>query len=196
MEKIKKYFLEPHFHFSRIQFNLVTILFISIGLFGGSYLTLKGIGSIFASANSSVSKDSDTDFSQGTLSSTVVSGTGAGAVIQLTGTTGPDGTLYKRAITITNNSVSTLTDYQISLTLDTASLLTAGKMHTNCPDIRFTDSDDVTNISNYWIENCNSASSIIWVKVPSSPGIYYKNYLSLLWQCLSYDPIVYSEYFC
>ncbi len=46
--KLKTYLFTPRFHFSRFQFNLVALLFITVGLIAGSYLTLKGITSIFA----------------------------------------------------------------------------------------------------------------------------------------------------
>ncbi len=87
---------------------------------------------------------------------------------------------YKKQISM-NNPSSTLTDYQVSVTLDTASLISAGKMRSDCGDIRFTDSDGTTPL-NYWLESgCNSINTKLWVKVPSiSAGskiiyIYYGN---------------------
>ena len=89
---------------------------------------------------------------------------------------------YRRAVTIDNSSnASTLTDYQVSITLDTASLIAAGKMQSDCDDIRFTDSNN-TELS-YWIESgCNTTSTKIWIKVPSIPAnatstiyLYYGN---------------------
>jgi hypothetical protein len=75
-----------------------------------------------------------------------------------------------------------LTNYQVLVTLDTASLISAGKMRSDCGDIRFTDSDAQTLLS-YWIESgCNSATTKIWVKVPTIPAsstktiyVYYGN---------------------
>jgi len=88
--------------------------------------------------------------------------------------------LYRKAVNI-SNSGSSLTDYQILVAADTASLISAGRMKADCSDIRFVDSDDATALS-YWIESgCNSASTKIWVKVPSiSSGsktiyMYYGN---------------------
>jgi hypothetical protein len=90
---------------------------------------------------------------------------------------------YRRPITIDNTANSNnLTDYQVLVTLDTASLITAGKMRSDCGDIRFTDSNGTT-LLNYWIESgCNTASTKIWVKVPSIPAnstkaiyVYYGN---------------------
>ncbi|MEM5802085.1 MAG: DUF2341 domain-containing protein [Candidatus Aenigmatarchaeota archaeon] len=88
---------------------------------------------------------------------------------------------FRRLITI-SNSGSALTDYQVLVNLDTASLISAGKMRSDCGDIRFTDSDGTT-LLNYWLESgCNSASTKLWVKVPSIPAsstktiyVYYGN---------------------
>jgi hypothetical protein len=91
-----------------------------------------------------------------------------------------EGWNYRKPITI-SNSGSALTDYQVNVTVDTASLISAGKMRTDCGDIRFTDSDRTTQL-NYWLESgCNTASTKIWVKVPSIAAgsktiyVYYGN---------------------
>jgi hypothetical protein len=78
---------------------------------------------------------------------------------------------YRKALTINNTSNSnSLTDYQVLTTLDTQSLISSGKMRSDCGDIRFTDSDGQTQL-NYWIESgCNTSSTKIWVKVPSIPA--------------------------
>jgi hypothetical protein len=90
---------------------------------------------------------------------------------------------FRRQITINNTSNSNnLTDFQVLITLDTQSLISAGKMRNDCGDIRFTDSDGQT-LLNYWLESgCNTASTKIWVKVPSIPAnssktiyVYYGN---------------------
>jgi hypothetical protein len=91
------------------------------------------------------------------------------------------GWTYRRPITVSNTG-GALTDYQVLVSLDTASLISAGKMRSDCGDIRFTDSDRIS-LLNYWIESpCNSASTKIWVKVPSIPAssskaiyVYYGN---------------------
>ena len=92
------------------------------------------------------------------------------------------GWAYRKPITIDNTANSNnLTDYQVLVTLDTQSLISAGKMQSDCRDIRFADSDGTTLIS-YWIESgCNTASTKIWVKVPLIPAssnktIYLLNY--------------------
>ena len=87
---------------------------------------------------------------------------------------------YRKSITISNTG-STLTDYQILTTIDTASLITALKMRSDCGDIRCTDTDGSV-LLNHWIESgCNTISTKIWVKIPSVPTgtktiyLYYGN---------------------
>jgi len=76
---------------------------------------------------------------------------------------------YKREITITEMSGRNLTDYQIELEIDTKSLISEGKMNSDCSDIRFT--DDSGNSLGYWIESgCNTNKTTIWVKVPLIPA--------------------------
>jgi len=88
---------------------------------------------------------------------------------------------YVRNITIDNSSnASSLTNYQVLITVDTATLISAGKMRSDCGDIRFY--DQANNLS-YWIESgINTSSTKIWVKVPSIPAsstkviqMYYGN---------------------
>jgi hypothetical protein len=89
--------------------------------------------------------------------------------------------LYRVPVTITRSS-TTYTNQQVKIYLDTRSLISAGKMRSDCGDIRVVDSDDATQLP-YWVEpnTCNSQSTIIWVKVPSIPAgsktiyIYYGN---------------------
>ena len=81
---------------------------------------------------------------------------------------------YVRNITIDNSSnSSSLTDYQILITVDTATPISAGKMKSDGGDIRFYDG---TTSLNYWIENgtINTSSTRIWVKIPSIPASFKK----------------------
>jgi len=78
---------------------------------------------------------------------------------------------YRVPITIDNTAnANALSNYQVLVTVDTASLISAGKMRSDGGDIRFTDSDGTTLLS-YWIESgINTATTRIWVKVPSIPA--------------------------
>jgi hypothetical protein len=82
---------------------------------------------------------------------------------------------YRIPIKINNTQNSnTLTDYQVKVVLDTASLISAGKMKPDGSDIRFTDEDGQTQLS-YWIESgINTTKTVIWVKVPSIPALSTK----------------------
>ena len=79
------------------------------------------------------------------------------------------------ALTSDSNTVllmdfeGTLRDYQYQTTVDTASLITAGKMLSDCKDIRIKEGSDGTTDLNYWIEDgtCNTATTRIWIKDPS-----------------------------
>lgn len=79
------------------------------------------------------------------------------------------GYTYRLPVTINNNNTSVLTNHQVRLTFNTQSLVSAGKMLANGNDIRFTDS--LCNNLSYWIESgMNSATTVIWVKVPNIPA--------------------------
>lgn len=76
---------------------------------------------------------------------------------------------YSLPITI-NNSNTANTDVQVKLTLNTAALVTAGKMQASCNDMRFTDS--LCNVLPYWIESgINTANTVVWVKLKSLPNL-------------------------
>jgi hypothetical protein len=87
---------------------------------------------------------------------------------------------YRRQISINNVSSTGLTNYQVSFTINTSELISAGKMRSDCGDIRLYDTDGTTELS-YWVEDgCNSTSTKVWVKVPdiaaNSTKIIYLQY--------------------
>jgi hypothetical protein len=70
---------------------------------------------------------------------------------------------YRRSIAITENSGSTLTDYQVNLNISYVS----SEMKPDFSDLRFTTSDQITPIP-YWIESYTpSVSAAVWVKIPT-----------------------------
>lgn len=77
---------------------------------------------------------------------------------------------YRQTVALTNAG-SNQTDYQVSFTLDTATLITAGKTQSDCDDIRITDING--KLLPHWIQTspttsaCNQATTKIWTKVPS-----------------------------
>lgn len=90
---------------------------------------------------------------------------------------------YRKRIDLTNNTSSDLTDFQVSFTIDTASLITNNKLQNQCQDLRITNHQGQT--IPFWIEEnnpgCNNAATRIWTKVPNLPAdggaiyIYYGN---------------------
>lgn len=89
---------------------------------------------------------------------------------------------YRKSIAISNTG-SLLTNYPVSIIIDTAGLITAipSKMRSDCGDIRFTDIDGSTLLP-YWIESgVNTVSTKIWIKIPSilvgtvTIYLYYNN---------------------
>jgi len=87
---------------------------------------------------------------------------------------------YRRSVVLSSGVA--LSDIQVSFVLNTASLVSAGKMRSDCGDLRVTDSDGATFLP-YWIEEgtCNTSSTRVWVRVPSVPSgskvlyVYYGN---------------------
>lgn len=95
-----------------------------------------------------------------------------------------DSWTYRQRVDITGVGSTDLTDFQVSIDIGTSALIAAGKMKTDCSDIRFTDGSG--NILPYWIEEnnpgCNQITDTkIWIKVPSLPSsgapiyLYYGN---------------------
>ena len=88
---------------------------------------------------------------------------------------------YRRKITITEQSGSDLTDYQVLIELNSTNF-DFSHAQTNGEDIRFTDADG--NLLDYWIEEWDALNETakVWVKVPSIPAndtaeiyMYYGN---------------------
>jgi hypothetical protein len=84
------------------------------------------------------------------------------------------GWLYRQGVPITNTGAE-LTDYQVAVTIDTAQLISDGKMQSDCGDVRFAgksgkelpywmEFDDI-NFNSY----CNSTSTKFWVKIDRVP---------------------------
>ncbi len=87
---------------------------------------------------------------------------------------------YKRSLTVTNQSALTYVGMQVKLSINTAAIVSAGKMNAAGNDIRFTDAS--CNLLPYWIESgMNTSNTVIWIKTTSlSPGastvfMYYGN---------------------
>ena len=90
---------------------------------------------------------------------------------------------YRSPVTVTNPGGTTLSDFQVKVTLSTGNF-DFTRVLNDGSDIRLTASDGTTLIP-FWIEPDNwnyPTSVVIWVKVPSIPGsgaetvyLYYGN---------------------
>lgn len=88
---------------------------------------------------------------------------------------------YRKSVNITNSSGSALTDFQVSISIGTSANIAAGKMKSDCSDIRITDTNG--KLLPHWIEGpCNSTTeATVWTKVPNIPTsggtvyVYYGN---------------------
>lgn len=74
-----------------------------------------------------------------------------------------------QTIVLTNPNASILTNYQVKLTINTQSLISATQMNINGNDIRFADGS-CTSMPYYIEAGINTATTAIWVKVPSIPA--------------------------
>ncbi|MDK2849806.1 MAG: hypothetical protein PWR32_473, partial [Candidatus Woesearchaeota archaeon] len=93
----------------------------------------------------------------------------------------PDCWKYRKELNI--SSSSTLTDYQVRLSLNLSQEKSSGKVSDNCKDLRFTylNSSSQEQTIAFWVEDCGSAfeNSTIWIKVPeinSAGSIVYMYY--------------------
>lgn len=75
---------------------------------------------------------------------------------------------YRKKIPITYTGSENLTEYQVLVEdLDTATLVTAGKLQSDCDDLRFTSRTGI--VFDYYIvpKTCNTSATDIWVKTDS-----------------------------
>jgi hypothetical protein len=84
---------------------------------------------------------------------------------------------YKQGITITENSNTLLTNYQLKLIVNTQALISAGYMKADGSDIRFAKNcSSAPVLYNYWIDSgLNTSNTLIWVKVDSLQANQTKN---------------------
>ncbi|MBK5285954.1 MAG: DUF2341 domain-containing protein, partial [Bacteroidia bacterium] len=82
----------------------------------------------------------------------------------------PTGWQHVMPVAVTENSGSTLVNYQLHLTINTQALIANLQMNSNGDDIRFKGNCLGTNL-NYWIESgINTASTSIWVEIDTLPA--------------------------
>lgn len=101
-----------------------------------------------------------------TITSVLPSSGAAGTQITISGTQFNTIPGIIRTVSIKNPTAANLTNYQVPLTIDTATPIAAGNMLSSGGDIRFT---DVTGTQlPYWVESgLNTTTTRIWIKVPT-----------------------------
>ncbi len=96
---------------------------------------------------------------------------------------GVAGRSYRMPLVIDNTANgSTLSNFQIKFTIDTAALIGAGKLRADAGDLLFLDNDELTALP-HWIESgVNTATTIVWVRLSTLSGgstrtiyMYYGN---------------------
>lgn len=79
---------------------------------------------------------------------------------------------YRAPVAVTNPGSSSLSNFQVDFTLDTAALIAAGKMQADCADLRVTLSSG--DILPHWIETgdagCGESATRIWTRVTNIPA--------------------------
>lgn len=84
---------------------------------------------------------------------------------------------YRNEVQITG-ILSDLTDYQVNITMDTATLISEGKMADGCTDVRAMHEEMQLEI---WVQDCDSSETTIWTKMNLTSGqeetiyVYYGN---------------------
>ncbi len=73
---------------------------------------------------------------------------------------------YREGIIVTNSTGATVSNIQKSFALNTSTLISAGKLQSNCQDLRFTN-EGGKNLSYYIDSGCNTTSTKVWVMIDS-----------------------------
>jgi len=81
---------------------------------------------------------------------------------------------YSRPFNVTEQDGVYLSNLTINFSIDTATLISAGKMQNDCGDIRILDKDN--NRVKQRIENCNTANTIIYIGRINLPATTTNNY--------------------
>jgi len=159
--------------YSKTYLQVFGLICLTIGFVLGVYVGLTRVifPLIFATVQSQVAKDTDTDFNQGSFSSTEVSGSGTAAVVQLESGGGADwynaNWLYRKKITIDHTKVDTdLTNFPVLVSLSSDSDL-ASDVQDDGDDILFADSSG--SKLDHEIEKFDDSTGelVAWVRIPS-----------------------------
>jgi hypothetical protein len=88
------------------------------------------------------------------------------SILAIIGKAQPIGWNFAVPIAVTENSGSTIVNYQMRLTINTQQYISANLMQANGEDIRFGKDCAGNTLYNYWIESgINTTNTVIWVKI-------------------------------
>lgn len=173
---------------------------LAAGFFGG-VLVAAAAGGVTQALDRTWTTDAD--FNAGTSVDVVVAGDVLSLAVDGVGV--PDASIdwwdatwgQRRCIEITNNEATPLTEYQIALSVDTATPIVGGRMDANGDDLRFISSDGSTELD-YWIEGpINDLATSIWLQTDTLlPGasticMYFDNVVAPA-QSDIYAPFTYT----
>ena len=145
---------------------------------------IAGAGSVHALTTTWTS---DADFAAGTAVDIDIAANSLS--LALDGVGAPDSSIgwwdpawgQRRCLDITNNEAVALTEFQVAISIDTATPIAGGRMSPTGDDIRFIAADGVTELD-HWIEGpIDDAATSIWVQTDTlPPGLstvctYYDN---------------------
>lgn len=82
---------------------------------------------------------------------------------------------YQRPINMTENSGINIFNYTINFTLDTQTIIAAGKMNSNCSDIRLLEND--TFVKDFSVEKCNTTATEFVYKTNISASAFEQDYI-------------------
>ncbi|HPD45158.1 MAG TPA: DUF2341 domain-containing protein, partial [Candidatus Woesebacteria bacterium] len=74
--------------------------------------------------------------------------------------------MYRKSIGISNASGTNQSNFRVNLSIGTSSLIAAGKMKSDCTDVRLTDIQG--KLLPHWVQTgtCNTDATVIWTKIP------------------------------
>jgi hypothetical protein len=74
---------------------------------------------------------------------------------------------FKKPVEVTERSNTSLSNYSVELEVDTASLISSGKMESDCSDLRFANKWENDTVE-HWIQSgCDTDSTDVYLEVPS-----------------------------
>jgi uncharacterized membrane protein/HEPN domain-containing protein len=74
---------------------------------------------------------------------------------------------FKKPVEVTERSNTSLSNYSVELEVDTASLISSGKMESDCSDLRFANKWENDTVEHWVQSGCDTGSTDVYLEVPS-----------------------------